>query len=78
MIQIQLRPELEAQLATEAQARGMALEHYIAEKLAATNVSKTATPISVAQAIDRLRELRKGNRLDGVSPVEFIREGRKH
>jgi hypothetical protein len=29
MIQIQLQPEIEVQLADEAQARGLALDHYI-------------------------------------------------
>jgi hypothetical protein len=29
MIQLQLRPEIEAQLAAEAEARGMALETYV-------------------------------------------------
>lgn len=33
MIQIQLQPEIEARLAAEAQARGMALDRYIAQKL---------------------------------------------
>ena len=33
MIQIQLQPEVEARYAAEAQARGLALDRYIAEKL---------------------------------------------
>lgn len=41
MIQIQLEPEIEAQLAAEAQARGMALEHYMAEKLAESCPAQT-------------------------------------
>ncbi|HEY5056429.1 MAG TPA: hypothetical protein VII58_09725 [Acidobacteriaceae bacterium] len=31
MIQLELRPEIEAQLAAEAQARGLALDRYIEE-----------------------------------------------
>jgi hypothetical protein len=33
MIQIQLEPEIEAQLTAEAQARGLSLDRYIVEKL---------------------------------------------
>ncbi len=36
MIQIQLEPEIEAQLTAEAQARGLSLDRYIVEKLVAT------------------------------------------
>jgi hypothetical protein len=78
MIQIQLEPEVEARLAAEAQARGMALEQYVAEKLSLASGASTAKPNSVSQATDRIRELRKGNRLAGLSSVELIREGRKH
>lgn len=76
-IQIQLDPEVESQLAAEAQARGMALEHYIAEKLAGVSSAKQ-TRSSVSEAIDRIRQLRKGNRLDGTPITDLIHEGRKY
>lgn len=76
-IQIQLQPEIEAQLAAEAHARGMALEHYIVEKLAGSS-SRANGDHSVSEAIDRIRRLRKGNRLDGVRITELIHEGRKY
>lgn len=78
MIQIQLQPEIEAQLAAEAQARGMALEHYIAEKLAGSSSVRPTERRSVAEAIDRIRELRKGNRLAGLNTSDLVREGRKY
>jgi hypothetical protein len=74
MIQIHLKPEIEAQLAVEAQARGMALEHYIAEKLAG---SKPANQQAVAAAIDGIRRLRRGNTLGGLNITDLIHEGRR-
>ena len=78
MIQIELHPEVEAQLAAEAQARGLDLERYIAEKLSEPRSKEGTGQTSVAEAISRIRQLRKGNRLDGVEITELIREGRKH
>jgi hypothetical protein len=76
-IQIQLRPEVEAQLAAEAEARGMALEHYIVERLAGTSPRANGRN-AVSEAIDRIHQLRKGNRLDGLGITELIHEGRKY
>ncbi|MGC2301396.1 MAG: hypothetical protein WA476_21500 [Acidobacteriaceae bacterium] len=78
MIQIQLQPEIEAQLAAEAQARGMALEHYIVEKLAGSRPAQLAEQRSVAETVDRIRELRKGNRLDGLRITDLVHEGQKY
>jgi hypothetical protein len=74
MIQIQLRPEVEAQLAAEAQARGMALEHYIAEKLSGVQPADQRT---VAAAIESIRRLRRGNTLGGLSISDLIHEGHR-
>lgn len=78
MIHIELRPEIEAQLAAEAQARGMALDAYVAEKLGVPWSAGRTERGSVAEAIDRIRELRRGNRLGDIEITELIREGRKH
>ncbi len=78
MIRIELQPEMEAQLAAEAQARGMALEHYIVEKLAGSRPAQLAERRSVAQAINRIRELRKGNSLGGLRVSDLVHEGRKY
>jgi hypothetical protein len=77
MIQIQLRPEVEAQLAAEAQARGLALDHYIEMIVKARSVEQIRQQ-SVAEAIDRIRELRKGNRLSGFKIKDLIHEGHKY
>jgi hypothetical protein len=74
MIQIQLRPEVEAQLAAEAQARGMALERYIAEKLSG---SEPASQQAIAAAVDGIRRLRKGNTLSGLNIMDLIHEGHR-
>jgi len=78
MIQIQLEPEIETQLAAEALARGMALENYIAEKLTGSCTAQLAERRSVAEAVHRIRELRRGNTLGGLSIRDLIREGQKH
>jgi hypothetical protein len=78
VIQIQLQPEVEAQLAAEAQARGMALEQYIIEKLVGSRPVVCARQRSVGQAIDSIRELRKGNNLGGLRIKDLIHEGHKY
>ena len=60
-----MRPRLEAQLAAEAQARGLAFDHYIEMIVKARSVEQIRQQ-SVAEAIDRIRELRKGNKLSGL------------
>ena len=78
MIQIHLRPEIEAQLAAEAQARGMALERYIVEKLTGSQLAEPAEQHSVDEAIDRIRDLRKGNLLGDLRIKDLIHEGQKY
>jgi hypothetical protein len=74
MIQIRLQPEIEAQLAAEAKDRGMALDRYI-EKIVEGRPIEHVDPRSVSEAIDRIRELRKGNRLGGLNIKDLIHEG---
>ncbi len=78
MIQIELRPELEAQIAAQAQARGLALEQYIVEKLEASSTIDASGRQAVGDAIERLTELRKGNFLGGANIKDLINEGRKY
>jgi hypothetical protein len=63
MIQLQLQPEYEAQLAAEAQARGMALERYVAEKLKQSEPSAAVTtpeePVSPAARLADLEDFFK-------------------
>ena len=59
MIQLDLRPELEAQIAAQAQARGLALEQYIVEKLEASSGFGSPGQPAVNQAIKNIRVLRE-------------------
>jgi len=81
MIHLELQPEIEAQLAAEAHAYGLALNHYI-EKIvesrpAELSVGQKQTH-SVREAIDRILELREDSHLGGISIKDLINEGRKH
>jgi len=79
MIQIQLQPEIEAQLAAEARARGVALDRYIEKIVSARPVEPL--PLrqrTIAEAIDAIRELRKGNSLNGLEIEDLIHEGHKY
>jgi hypothetical protein len=79
MIQIQLQPEFEAQLAAEAQARGMALDRYIVEKLTESQPHHSQSgQHSITNAIQRIRELRQGNRLGGLRIKDLVHEGHKY
>jgi hypothetical protein len=77
MIHIELQPDVEAQLAAQAQARGIALERYIAETLSDATRSAVPASRSVAEAVDRIRQMRKGNRLNGLRIVDLVGEGRR-
>ena len=63
MIHIELRPELDAQIAAWAQARGLALEQYIIQRLEEYSISRNPGHSSVNEAIDRIQALRRGNLL---------------
>ena len=78
MIQIELRPELEAQFAAQAQARGLALEQYIVETLEASSAIDTSKQQGINEAIDRINELRHGNYLGGANMKDMINTGRKY
>lgn len=58
MIQLELRPEIEAQLAAEAQARGLALDRYIEEIVTASAEEETRLNDALQQG---LREIAQGD-----------------
>lgn len=66
-------------IAAEARARGIPVEIYVQEIL--NNQSLVAlggnNREQVIAAIDRIFELRKGNKLEGLRTTDLIREGRK-
>jgi hypothetical protein len=77
MIQIQLQPEIEAQLSAEAQARGMALDRYIT-KIVEERPLQLVRQNSVGAAIDRIKKLRKGNFANGLNLKDLVHEGHKY
>jgi len=67
-------------LAAEARARGVSVEVYVQEILArqALDTSGEQRLQSVRTAIERILELRKGNKLAGFRTKDLIHEGHKY
>ncbi len=67
-------------LAAEAQERGISLELYVEQVLAQQVIApeEQTNQESVNEAIDRIRELRKQNKLDGLRTKDLIHEGHKY
>ena len=78
MIQIQLEPEIEAQLTAEAQARGLSLDRYIVEKLVGAHTIEKSRQRSVGDAIDTIRELRRESKLSDLQIRALIHEAHKY
>ena len=77
---MQVRINVPDRLAAEAQARGVSLEMYVEEMLAQQIIGPEGETLheSVSDAIDRIRELRKQNRLGGLKTKDLIHEGHKY
>jgi hypothetical protein len=77
---MQVRVNVPDRLAAEAQARGVSLEMYVEEMLAQQIIGPEGETLheSVSEAIDRIRELRKQNRLGGLKTKDLIHEGHKY
>ncbi len=67
-------------LAAEARAHGVSVEVYVQEILAGRTLETTGEEQlqSVRAAIDRILELRKGNRLAGLRTKDLVHEGHKY
>jgi len=75
---IQLPDNLEAALRAHANAQGVSEEWYIRTLLERDLSTTTNTPLTRSQlAGQRIRDLRKGNFLHGISIKELIEEGRE-
>jgi hypothetical protein len=74
---LELPPDVQAGLSAQAQATGLTLEAFAVEVL--REKSRTAsTPLTRAQiAGARIRELRRGVTLGGISTKDLIDEGRE-
>ena len=81
MIHLHLQPEIEAQLAAEAEARGLALDRYV-EKIVEIRspdlIEHRAATRTVSAAIDHILELRESTNLGGLKIKDLIEEGRKY
>ena len=78
-ITLEITPELQAELARQAAAHGSAVETYAAALLEeAVHLPEAAFDRARAQAAAaRIRELRKGVTLGGLTISELINEGRR-
>ena len=67
-------------LGDEARELGVPLEAYVQDILAkhARSAANEAQRALIGSAIQRIFELRKGNRLEGLTPKQMISEGRKY
>ena len=79
MIRLELAPEVETQLNAQAIESGVPLVDYVQRLLAqvASRPLHEDKQRAVSDAIDRLRELRKGNYLTGLKIKDLIHEGHK-
>jgi len=79
MIQIQLRPEIESQLAREAQARGMALDRYIERIVEASSASTEEANEEQRRAVEEMLAFRHEYKvkLDGLKLTDLIHEGHR-
>ncbi len=68
------------QLAAEARAHGVSVEVYVQEILARQALEATGEQRlqSVRAAVERILELRKGNKLAGIRTKDLIHEGHKY
>ena len=56
MVQLELRPEIEAQLAAEAQARGLTLDRYIEELVTASAEEEARLNDALRQGLQEIAE----------------------
>ena len=75
MIQIQLRPEVESQLAREAQARGVALDRYVEQIVEAR--SAATVDAEAKHAVEEMLAFRHQYKvtLGGLNLTDLIHEG---
>ncbi len=80
MSQMEVTIKVPDKLAAEARAHGVSLEAYVQEILTRQALEATGEQRleSVRAAIDRILELRKGNRLAGLRTKDLIHEGHKY
>lgn len=82
---MQVTIQISDDLAIQARCKGVPVEVYVQQLLdEKTNgertqkVSNEVSPRNVSEAVDSIRELRKGNKLNGLKIKDLINEGRKY
>ena len=70
-------------LAAQAREKGLSVEVYVEQVLAGqvnghTSEAGSEKRSTIADAIDRIREIGKGNKLDGENIKDWIHEGHKY
>ena len=77
---MQVTVNIPDELAAQAREKGLSVEVYVEQVLASRiKAQPDAAQLSKAcEAIDRMAELRKGVRLDGLKIKDLIDEGRKY
>jgi hypothetical protein len=77
-VKLELTPDVQAVLLTQAQANGLSLEAYAELVLRQRSGETSRPPLTRSQITgQRIRELRKGVTLGGIPIKELIEEGRE-
>lgn len=77
---MQLTINVPDEITLQAEAQGLGPESY-AERLIREDLARAASASTrdrARSAVEEIRRLRKGVRLDGLSIRELVNEGRKH
>jgi hypothetical protein len=75
---MEVKVKVPEEVAAAAHARGVSVEAYVEELLARHAGAVSEEHLTAASAaIDRIRELRKGNKLAGLRTKDLIHEARK-
>jgi post-segregation antitoxin (ccd killing protein) len=70
---MQVTVNVPEELAEQARARGLAVAAYVEEVLARESLESAAKELhAVGEAIDRIKELRKGNTLGGLKILTVL------
>ena len=80
MIQLQLQPEMEAQLAAEARERGLALDRYIQKIVEARPSARQVQDAERSEAVEAMLSFsgKHSATLGGLSLKNMIHEGHKY
>ena len=80
MIHIRLKPEVEAALAAEARARGMALDHYLEEIVETRSAAAHEDRSERKKAVEAMMRFARAHRIKtgGQSIKDMLHEGHKY